>query len=268
MFKVYFTLFKWEIGKNMLEFIKYCIINAFLIVLKIIFIIPLVIHRIVFKKNKKKKPFEQSLAVRLLDNYPTIYEWSIFIWNFPIWKKIYKQIELKENENLLQIGCGTGLFNKQVKTKLQIDNLDINEKYLHYGKKKGRYQEFIIGSVYNLEYNSGIYDTVLLARCFHHFKKQKKALAECARVTKNDGRIIIYDPVSEQKHIFQTQYVNTEFDGMIYNYHKVSFVGYINSILPENMQIEKVEFIRNFTATNYNYKYPHTDAYIILRKRG
>lgn len=251
----------------MYEIIKYCIVNVFLITLKVIFLVPFITHHILFIKNKKKKIFEQSIVVRLLGRYPRIYECSILIWNFPLWKEIYKTIELKEGENLLQIGCGTGLFNKQSKVKLHIDNLDINERYLNYGRKKGRYQKFIIGSVYNLECSDAIYDTVLLARCFHHLKKQRKALCECVRVTKNNGRIIIYDPVSDYKDAFQTRYINTEFDGMIYDYHKESFVEYLKHILPENVEIEKIEFIKNFTVTNYNYKYPHTDAYIILRKK-
>lgn len=107
--------------------------RIFLISLKIVFFIPIVIHRSMFTKRRKKKPFEPSLAVRLLEKNPFIYECSILIWNFPVWKGIYKKINLIEGEQVLQVGCGTGLLNKVISEKINIDNLDINENYLKYG---------------------------------------------------------------------------------------------------------------------------------------
>lgn len=268
---MHLIIFKWKVIIIMIEVVKYLIVNMFLLFLKIVFLIPLLLHHIIFIKKKKTKPFQQSLMTKILCKYPLVYECSILIWNFPILGRIYSPIELHENTYILQVGCGTGLFNKYIKkkaNKISIDNLDINEEYLMYGKEKKRFPNYILGSIYNLECEDNTYDVIFFARCFHHLKNPRKVLLECYRVIKDKGKIIIYDPVSDLKQSFHTRYINTEFDGMIYDYHKDTFVEYIRENMPKNFEIEKVEFLKNFTVTNYNYKYPHTDVYMVLRKNN
>lgn len=263
-----FMIYNKQKMRQIIELTKTILINLFLAIITLLLIIPLTINHIIFLYKKKKKPFVTSPIVHLLECCPIIYEISILIWNFPIFSKIYNNVFFKENSKILQIGCGTGLFNKFIKNhKLEIINLDINNAYLNYGAKHNRFKTFVNNSVYKIEYANEIFDYVFFARCYHHIRKQKKALIECSRVLKSKGEIIIFDPVSVHPNLFQTRYINTEYDGLIYDYHKETYKNYILSILPEELELKKLEFKKNLTVTNYNIRYPHTDAILYLRKK-
>lgn len=251
---------------SMKEYIKWIIINLFVFIFKILFAIPLLINKYLYKIHKKKHPFTTTMITKLIDKHPIIYELSILVWNFPIWGHIYSDIKIQENETVLQVGCGTGLFNKTHRNISQIDNLDINLSYLEYGIKKKRFNSFIYKSLYDIKSETQKYDVILFARCFHHLKKQKKALMIASSLLKDCGKIIIFDPVMENEENKETQFVNSLYDGLIYNFYKGSFRTYIESILPNDMVIDSLTFKKNLTVTNYNYKYPHTDALVILKK--
>lgn len=262
---MHITLSEWKI--IMIEIIKYLFINLFLLIVNIVFFIPLLINKCSFLYNKRRYPFSSTLIMKLINKHPLVYELSVMIWNFPILDKIYSNVLIKQNEKVLQVGCGTGLFNKTHRYIKQIDNLDINLNYLKYGIKRRRFNTYINKSFYDIGKEQKSYDVILFARCFHHLKRQKAALKVCSALLNKNGRAIIYDPVSDLNVEKKTQYINTLYDGMIYNYNMKSFESYIKSILPNDLVIDRAIFKKNLTVTNYNYKYPHTDALIILKKK-
>lgn len=243
------------------------LINTFYFLFLLVFAVPLIINHICFKRKKKKKPFAASPLVDLLERHPILYELSIVVWNFPVGRRIYSAVPIEGKDNVLQVGCGTGLFNR-LRPEARTVNLDINEKYLAYGVRHGRFQQTVCQSVYDLEFEPGSFSAVLFARCFHHIRHQKKALAVCGRVLEPGGRLIIFDPVSTQKESFKTRLVNTEMDGVVYRYHKETYETYLNSIMPDGFILERLDFIKTPTVTNYNFRYPHVDAVAILMKSG
>ena len=57
-------------------------------------------------------------------------------------------------------------------------------------------------------------------------------------------------------------------DGVVYRYHKETYETYLNSIMPDGFILERLDFIKTPTVTNYNFRYPHVDAVAILMKSG
>ena len=247
--------------------VRMIIVNFYLLIVGILLYPLILVNQVLYRR--KKGLFTRSLITRILDKSPRIYEYSLLVWNFPIMKRIYRPIQINTADSILQVGCGTGIFNKCfAEEKFEITNLDINENYLDYGMKKKRFdaQKVMNESVYDINCEAESFDLILFARCFHHIRHQKKALNECSRVLKKEGIIVIYDPVSTAIKSHPTQYTNTLYDGMIYNYHKDTFKSYIKNICPNSLILEELKYYKNFTVTNYNLKYPHVDAYVILKK--
>lgn len=243
------------------------LINAFYFLFLLVFAIPLFINHVCFKRKKRTKPFAASPLVGLLERHPFLYELSIVVWNFPAGRRIYSAVPVGDKDNVLQVGCGTGLFNR-LRPHICTVNLDINEKYLAYGVRHGRFQQTVCQSVYDLELEPESFSTVLFARCFHHIRHQKKALAVCGRVLEPGGRLIIFEPVSTQRESFKTRLVNTEMDGVVYRFHKETYENYLRSIMPDGFILDRLDFIKTPTVTNYNFRYPHMDAVAVLMKSG
>ncbi len=225
-----------------------------------------------FKKNTKKNPFYKSIFVRLSEKYPFIYEKSMFVLNFPNPTCVYRILpELKGR--VLQVGCGTGLLNKFYRKNSQIEfvNLDVNKKYLEYGLKKKRFSTYIHSDICKVTLEDKSFDTVIFARCFHHIRNHKKALAECSRLINNEGVIIISDPVILQEdksgtHMAKGYMVNSSIDGVIWRFTKSTLLEHIKSCLPPDLIIKSVEDVRQLHITNYNLKYPQTDILVVLEK--
>ena len=96
--------------------------------------------------------------------------------------------------------------------------------------------------------------------------------AECARILKKNGQIIILDVavVKElQKAAAPLQgsfMVNSSLDGLIWRYDKSDLTGRIKKTKTDNLEIVTIKEIRQINITNYNLKYPQTDIIAVLKK--
>lgn len=220
---------------------------------------------------KKKQYFYESIIIQLVDNYPFLYEINAFLWHFPVGIRTFDTIPPLSG-SVLQVGCGTGLFNKyckKYKKNTQIKewvNLDLNMKSLQYGLKKKRFQSFLQASIYNVPMEDAHFDKIVFSRCFHHIHKPKRAIYECERLLNHHGEIIIYDPVKLDDTSEQAVFSNTYFDGTICVYNKHSLVRSIEKYLPDNLVISSVNYKRNPSVLNYNRQYRHTDAVVVIKK--
>lgn len=227
-----------------------------------------------FNKKKKSNPFYKSIFVRFSAGHPWFYELSMYILNFPYPTSVYKILPSLKG-NVLQIGCGTGLLNKYYRKSANINftNLDLNKKYLDYGVQKGRYESYICQDICIMSESAKKYDYIVFARCFHHIKNHKKAFEHCSNILKDDGTIIVADPVvleekTSSDKLSNGYRVNSSTDGVIWRFSDKTLVRYINKKLPDSLVVSEVYFERLPHMTNYNLKYPQTDARITIKKRG
>lgn len=233
------------------------------------------INKLNFNRKRKKNPFYKSLFVRFLEDKPWFYELSMFILNFPYPTYVYKILPELQGD-VLQIGCGTGLFNKYYSKhyndrEVKFTNLDINIKYLEYGIRKERYTNFICKDICKMDDFKQQYDYIVFIRCFHHIKNHKKAFENCNRMLKDNGVIIIADPVilekrTENQKLCDGYRVNSSIDGVIWRFSKANFENYIEKKLPEDLFVSEAYYKRLFHITNWNLKYPQIDARITIKK--
>lgn len=114
------------------------------------------------------------------------------------YKNAAKELNLKEDEEYLEIGFGSGLFiNKYAKHAKRISGIDysndmvelagsINKKIIKLGKLELR-----TGDASSLPWNDNSFNAVAAIETFYFWKEPKLSLQEIYRVLKKDGRLII-----------------------------------------------------------------------------
>ncbi len=101
---------------------------------------------------------------------------------------------------LLDIGAGTGIYFKALAPHgREIDALDHSadmvEIAARYCEAAGfRHIHPRIGSAESLPYEDGSFDTVIELDTLHHVADPDRALSEIARVLKDDGRFLVFEP--------------------------------------------------------------------------
>ena len=102
--------------------------------------------------------------------------------------------------NLLDIGCGTGVFAHRMREALpeaRIWGIDLVSGMLEKGAERwaahaGRVQP-IQGDSERLPFAAGQFDVVTCSNSFHHYPHQDRAVAEMCRVLKPGGSLLLVD---------------------------------------------------------------------------
>lgn len=227
-----------------------------------------------FKKNLKKNPFYRSKFVQLNEKYPLLYDIMIYFVNFPIHSRVYKLFPDEIRGDVLQVGCGTGLLNtyfKKRKKQINFVNLDTNINALNYGKRKKNYDSYLHSGIEKVALPDKSFDYILFARCFHHVRGTKKTFIECERLIRDHGKIVILDPVilseAPKGAADEAFMANSTMDGLIWRYTMNALIKHIERHLPSNLQVTEYYSDRQLLTTNYGFKYPMTDALVIIEKR-
>jgi len=133
---------------------------------------------------------------------------------------------------LLDIGCGTGRFLdfvKQAWPRLRVHGLDMSEAYIRHAKRHltGRSRaSFAVGKAEAIPAPDGSQDAVTSIFLFHELPPQvrRQALAECARVLKPGGRLVLLDSLQRSDH--------PDYEGLLelfpQNYHEPYYLSYLD----------------------------------------
>lgn len=117
-------------------------------------------------------------------------------------KKIIKLLDLKQNEKLLDVGCGTGsllIVANKFYPENEIIGIDIDEKILRLAQKKVDEKKldikFLRSNADKLPFNNLSFDVVVSTLVFHHLPTivKKGAIKEIKRILKNNGRFLLVD---------------------------------------------------------------------------
>ncbi|MDY6796091.1 MAG: class I SAM-dependent methyltransferase [Actinomycetota bacterium] len=109
---------------------------------------------------------------------------------------MYERIREIPFENLLDIGCGTGiLLSRILETRdVRVSGIDISKEMLGIARERlGDRAELVEGDSENLPFGDGEFDLVTWASTFHRFPDPANVLAEIGRVMAPGGTLVIKD---------------------------------------------------------------------------
>lgn len=102
-----------------------------------------------------------------------------------------------ENKNILEIGCGDGRVTAMmVGRPASITAIDTNEESLISARETVTGVDFQTGSGECLKFPDKSFDVVIFTLSLHHQDSQI-ALEEAARVLKDEGRILVLEPLND-----------------------------------------------------------------------
>lgn len=114
-----------------------------------------------------------------------------------------RKLNLKDQENLLDVGTGTGIlipYLFEANDQIHITAIDIAENMIN--KARAKYSHlpvnFIIADITDSNIPTQFYDAIILYSVFPHLGQPKKILQKLSSLLKASGRIIICHSQSRQ----------------------------------------------------------------------
>jgi SAM-dependent methyltransferase len=95
---------------------------------------------------------------------------------------------------VLDIGCGEGATLRHLGEPEGATGIDLFEDKIAFAQKALPHCRFVAGSAYELPYQDGAFDHVLVRDLVHHLDEPDRFVTECARVLGPGGRIDVLEP--------------------------------------------------------------------------
>ena len=128
---------------------------------------------------------------------------EIWNWSSPAgivrWQRRIEMFKIfigNENKKVLEVGCGTGLFTKEIaETKNKIIAIDISPELLDIARKKIQKNNltFLLSNACKTEFSENTFDFIIGSSVLHHLNVDS-ALKEFYRILKPRGKIMFTEP--------------------------------------------------------------------------
>ncbi len=109
-------------------------------------------------------------------------------------KRIFNNLLSKKHvtdKRILDIGCGTGDYTKQLDKNNKVFGVDITSNMLKKSRQKIPRGNFVQADSQNLPFKNSTIDFVSMIGLLEYFMDQSKPIQEASRVLKNEGTAII-----------------------------------------------------------------------------
>ena len=110
--------------------------------------------------------------------------------------KMFKSFIGNGNQKVLEVGCGTGLFTKEImETDNEIIAIDISPELLDIARKKFQKNNltFLLSNAYKTKFSKNSFDFIIGSSVLHHLDVDS-ALKEFYRLLKPGGKIMFTEP--------------------------------------------------------------------------
>ena len=124
--------------------------------------------------------------------------------------KMYKPLNFKSGDRILEVGVGTGISLKNIPDFVKVDAIDYSEPMLVKAQKreeKGEYAakiNFQQMDAHVLEFDNNQFDHSVVAHTLAVVAEPEVVLREIMRVTKSSGLIVIVNHYKDKKGIIGT----------------------------------------------------------------
>ena len=118
--------------------------------------------------------------------------------------QVVSAITVRDNNVILDIGCGTGyalgLLASKVKGDGQFYGVDLSEKMVEKAKenlKNAANFHFVMANAESIPLQDDFFDIIICTNSFHHYLHPETALREMHRLLKPGGMLYILDPTTD-----------------------------------------------------------------------
>jgi len=102
------------------------------------------------------------------------------------------QLQLNTPINLLDIGCGSGIFSDFAQQKgISVTGIDACENLIQHAKQRNSDANFLVGEMEELPFNTNSFDVVCGFNSFQYAGNIKNAFTEAKRVLKDKGKVVV-----------------------------------------------------------------------------
>lgn len=123
--------------------------------------------------------------------------------NFTIIKELFDEIDIKDNDKVLDLGCGKGVITPLLyeKSKTKVIAIDISEKMIE--GAKGKYPddskyEFICDDFYIHQFDHN-FDLIVVYNAYPHFLDIRSFVNKCNEILNDDGKLVIMHSLSRER---------------------------------------------------------------------
>lgn len=148
-------------------------------------------------------------------------------------KTIVYGLEIHDRDKVLDCGCGEGFYLKIISelSNCELYGLDGDEVVLNRARQELNCSRICLdqGDIYNLPYQDGTFDKIILSEVLEHLPDDIKALKEVKRVLKVGGILFItvpnynypffWDPINKILQTFFRTHIKEGFWSGIWNMH-------------------------------------------------
>ena len=124
--------------------------------------------------------------------------------------KMYKPLDLKSGDHILEVGVGTGISLKNIPEFVKVEAIDYSEPMLVKARKRQENGEFSAEinfqqmDAHLLEFEENQFDHTVVAHTLAVVAEPEVVLREIMRVTKPSGLIVIVNHYKDKKGILGT----------------------------------------------------------------
>lgn len=143
------------------------------------------------------------------------------------YQSLLKQVKLSPNDNVLDVGCGTGALLTKMAASCNINGfgIDIEENMIAEAKKKCPEMSICVSPCEKTPFVDNTFDAMTACMAYHHFSDKEGFAKEAARILKSDGCLYIADP----NFPF---IIRKAINGVLKLFHIVGYFGTAEEIAP------------------------------------
>jgi SAM-dependent methyltransferase len=121
----------------------------------------------------------------------------VFFWKRDIYRSDYLHLQSMPPGRLLEVGCGSGEFLAAAAQRgWQSFGLDFDSAAVERAGKRAGVQADV-GELVERRYANGFFDAIVMNNVIEHVWNPKQTLAECRRILRPGGRLVMITPNSE-----------------------------------------------------------------------